>query len=825
MPDPQTLRFAVTGLTCGGCAARAERALATVPGVTAAEVSFATHEATVRATEAAGPALAEALQAAGKPADLARLHFSVEGLRCGACAARLEASLAALPFVISVQVNLASATAEVEVLAGPDRNSALTAQAAAAGYPLTPAAPAGTQVDAEAAGGPLARRFALAAVLTLPVVILEMGGHLYPPFLHWLAGVLGQQTLWLGQFCLATAVLAGPGRGFFAAGLASLRQRSPDMNALVALGTGAAWVYSTVATFAPGVLPPDALAVYFEPAALIVTLVLAGRWLEARARHRTGAALRRLLDLRPDTADVLTPAGVVPRPVAALRPGDRVRVAAGARLPADGTVEAGESFVDESMLTGEPVPVAKGPGAAVTGGTVNGRGALTVWVTADAANSRLARIAALVAEGQSARLPIQSLVNRVTLWFVPAVLAIAALTVAAWLVFAPAPALTQALVAGVSVLIISCPCAMGLATPVSIMVGTGRAADLGILFRRGDGLQALAGVATVAFDKTGTLTNGRPSLVALTPAPGQPVAELAARAGALAASSDHPVAQALANAGAGADAVQEHPGAGLTGRVGGEAMALGNAKLMARLGVATEALAPRAAAAAAEGRSVVWIARAGRLAGLAEIADPVRPGAAAAVAALQAEGVRVAMITGDAEGPARAVARTLGIGEVRASVAPEEKAGAVQALRGAGPVAFVGDGINDAPALAGADVGLAIGTGTDVAVETADVVLMAADPGAVVTARALSRATLANIRQNLVWAFGYNVLLIPVAAGVLAPFGGPMLSPVLAAAAMAASSVLVVGNALRLRRVAGAPTPPAAGPGAPQTAAPAPAPA
>lgn len=807
MANSINLRFPVDRMSCAGCAARAGRSLAEVPGVRSANVNFATHEASVEMTaETQAGALAKALAQTGKPARVETLRFNVAGMSCGSCAARLEQALAGVPGVLAARVNLATHSAAVDVLAGPERANALAAAAQRAGYPITPQGEPATDAaaTAEHEGLDLRRRFLLAAALTVPVVVLEMGGHLVPAFHHWLRATIGPGPLGILLFVLTTAVLAGPGRAFYSSGLAALARRAPDMNSLVAIGTVAAWGYSTVATFAPGLLPLDARAVYFEPAAVIVTLVLGGRWLEARARRRTGAALRRLLDLQPDTAEVENGAGTETRPIRDLTPGDRVRVAAGARIPADGEVINGRSFVDESMLTGEPEPIEKTQGATVTGGTVNGQGALVIRVTAGAGDGRLSRIAAMVAEAQGAKLPVQSLVNRVTLWFVPVVIGIAVLTVAGWLLFAQEPALTQALVAGVSVLIVSCPCAMGLATPVSIMAGTGRAAELGILFRRGDGLQKLTEVKTIAFDKTGTLTVGRPTMMRFIAAPGAPETALA-MAAAVAKRSTHPAALALAASqadGSEADEIAETPGRGMTGRVAGRPVALGAGRWLAETGVDLTPLEEAARAAASDGNSTVWVAIDGRLAGFAAIADPVKPGAAAAVAALQRAGVSVAMVTGDAQAPAQRIAERLGIRQVEAEVPPEEKAAAVDRLRATGPVAFVGDGINDAPALALADVGVAIGTGTDVAIETADVVLMGGDPGGVVTARSLSAATLANIKQNLGWAFGYNVALIPVAAGVLAPFGGPMLSPALAAAAMALSSVLVVGNALRLRRFA-----------------------
>ena len=799
----EVLTIDIDGMTCAGCAGRVERALSAVQGVERAEVNLATHAGRVvlvpEAGEGAGRRLSGALQAAGYPAVPARIRLTIAGMTCAACAARVEQALAAVPGVLSAQVNLADGLARVTALSG--ETGPLIAAVEAAGYEAVPAAGGAPRADrlAEETRA-LRRRFLIAAGLTLPVVLLEMGGHLVPALHHWVAEVIGTGTSRGLQFVLATLVLIGPGREFPAKGLPALMRRAPDMNSLVMLGTGAAWAYSTVALFAPGLMPEAARAVYFEAAAVIVTLILAGRWLEARARGQTGEAIRRLVALRPAVALVERGGEAVEVPVEEIRRGEVLRIRPGERIAVDGVVREGASFVDESMVTGEPMPVEKAKGAALIGGTVNGAGALRMRATAVGAETMLARIIAMVEEAQGARLPVQDLVNRITLWFVPAVMAAAAVTVLAWLFFGPG--LSHALVAGVAVLIIACPCAMGLAVPVSIMVGTGRAAELGVLFRRGDALQALAGVRVVAFDKTGTLTVGRPDVTDILAFSESEEALLALAAG-VEALSEHPLGGAILRAAkergvaipeaAGVEAV---PGLGVVGTVGGRRVAVGNARLMAREG-ATGFEAAEALAAA--GRTVALIAVGGRAAGAVAVADRVKPGAAEAVAALRRAGLRVVMISGDRVAAAEAVGAALGVDEVVAEVLPEGKVAAVKALKG--PVAFVGDGINDAPALAAAEVGIAIGTGTDVAVESADVVLVSGDPGGVVNALEVSRRTMRNIRENLVWAFGYNVLLIPVAAGLMYPFGGWMLSPVLAAGAMALSSVLVLSNALRLRLV------------------------
>ncbi|NUB43029.1 copper-translocating P-type ATPase [Fertoebacter nigrum] len=787
-------------MTCASCVARVERALRAVPGVAGARVNLADETAEVRfAAPATRAALADVLAGAGYPVRETTVMLAVEGMTCAACTGRVERVLAAQPGVTRAAANLATRRAEVTVQQGGASVAELAAAVTRAGYA---AAPLGAAPDHRAEDlAALTRDAWLAAGLTLPVFLAEMGGHLYPPFHHWLLGLLGQGPLWVAQFLLISAVLALPGRRFFAKGLPALWRLAPDMNSLVALGTLAAWAYSTIATFAPALLPPEARVVYFEAAGVIVALILLGRVLEARARGRAGAAIAGLIRLQPRTARVEGPDGITEQPIDSLTIGARIHIRPGERVAVDGLVLAGESAVDESLLTGESLPVAKAPGDALTGGTVNGTGALVMQATRVGADTALARIIRMVEQAQGAKLPVQALVDRITLWFVPVVLVVALLTVAVWLVFGT---MAQALVAGVAVLIIACPCAMGLATPVSIMVGTGRAAELGVLFRRGDALQMLAGVRQVAFDKTGTLTEGRPVLTDLLAAPGWERAELLRLAAGVEAGSEHPLAGAILRAASehglalpGAAGFAARPGQGASAMIEGRRLTIGNAAMLA--GVDLGDLAAEADRLHGLGRSALFLAVDGQAAGLLAVADRAKPTARAAITALAAMGLPAAMITGDAPGVARAIGAELGITRISAGVLPGAKVDAIRAL---GPgTAFVGDGINDAPALAAADVGIAIGTGTDVAIESADVVLMAGDPAGVATAITVSRRTMANIRQNLLWAFGYNAALIPVAAGVLVPFGGPQLSPMLAAGAMALSSVFVLTNALRLRRI------------------------
>jgi Cu+-exporting ATPase len=809
----QPVTLAVTGMSCASCVGRVQRSLAAEPGVTSAEVNLATE--TARITGKVSPArLAQVLSEAGYPARDTVVYLAITDMTCASCVGRVERALLAVPGVTAASVNLATETAQVHIIDSAVTSVDLIAAVAAAGYPATVAGELqghatterAARKDAEAQD--LKRRMIIALALTLPVFVMEMGGHIFPTVHHAIANTIGMQTSWLIQFVLTTLVLVWPGRSFYAKGVPALLRAAPDMNSLVAMGTAAAWAYSTVATFAPGILPPEGRAVYFEAAAVIVVLILLGRTLEARAKGRTGAAIARLVGLRPKIAQVERNGQVISLDVAEVVVGDLVHVRPGERLAVDGTVTFGASWVDESMISGEPAPVEKQNGAGVTGGTVNGTGALVYRATHVGADTVLARIVGMVEDAQSARLPIQALVDRVTLWFVPAVIALAALTTLIWLIWGPEPTLAHALIAGVSVLIVACPCAMGLATPTSIMVGTGRAAELGVLFRRGDALQALQGVQVVALDKTGTLTAGRPELTDRVIVNGFEADHVLAVVAAAESASEHPVASAIIRAAkaqglklASATDFQSITGLGISAMVEGSRVLVGADRLMEQEGVDMRA-APSASALAAQGRSPLYVAIDGRLAGLLGVADPVKPGTPAAIAALHQMGLTVAMITGDNAATAQAIADTLGIDRVVAEVMPDGKVTALDQLRRAhGAVAFVGDGINDAPALASADVGLAIGTGTDVAIETADVVLMSGDLRAVVDALHISRATLRNIRQNLFWAFGYNVALIPVAAGVLYPLNGTLLSPALAAGAMALSSVFVLTNALRLRRV------------------------
>jgi Cu+-exporting ATPase len=659
----------------------------------------------------------------------------------------------------------------------------------------------------------MSRRFWIALVLTLPVFALEMGGHI--PALRLDSVVSPQISTWV-QFILSTPVVLWAGWPFFERGWASLVSRHLNMFTLIALGTGASYVYSVVATFVPGIFPVGframggTVAVYYEAAAVITVLVLLGQVLELRAREQTGGAIRALLKLAPKTARrVRDGADDEEVSIDAVRTGDKLRVRPGDSVPVDGEVLEGKSAVDESMVTGESMPAPKEPKAKLIGGTINGTGSLVMRADNVGADTMLSRIVTMVAEAQRSRAPIQKLADTVAGYFVPVVLAVAAIAFIAWAIWGPTPPLSYALIAAVSVVIIACPCALGLATPMSIGVGVGKGASAGVLIKSAEALERLEKVDTLVVDKTGTLTEGKPKVTAVFAASGQTESDVVALAAALERSSEHPLAAAIVAAAAErktpiseATNFTSTTGEGVSGDVGGRKVALGNAKLMAAHNVALDALQAKADAFRRDGATALFVAVDGVPAGVIAIADPIKATTRSAITALKAQGITIVMLTGDNKATAGVVATKLGIDDVRADVSPEDKQRIVKELRASGKVvAMAGDGVNDAPALAAADVGIAMGTGTDVAIQSAGVTLVKGDLAGIVRATALSRATMRNIRENLAFAFLYNVLGIPIAAGVLYPAFGILLSPVVAALAMSFSSVSVITNALRLRRL------------------------
>ncbi|MTI43810.1 Cu+-exporting ATPase/Au+-exporting ATPase [Roseibium hamelinense] len=806
----QSLSLPVEGMHCASCVGRVEQALEKVPGVAGASVNLATGRADVRFEEAVDPqALITAIEGLGHVVPKQTHHLAIDGMTCAGCVRRVEQALLAVPGVSSASVNLATEQAEV---AGQADIAALIEAVSKTGKSAHAIAQGGQSLQDTASKRDeetrqLKNTVLTAGLLTLPVFVLEMGSHVIPGMHHLIAQTIGIEASWLLQFALTSAVLFGPGRVFYRQGIPALMKGAPDMNSLVAVGTAAAYLFSVVATFAPGFLPEGTVNVYHEAAAVIVTLILTGRWMEMRAKGRTSDAIQRLVKLAPKTARVRRGGTTAEVEVSSVVTGEIIEVRPGERLPVDGEVIEGSTFVDESMITGEPVPVSKETGATVIGGTVNQTGSIVFRATAVGTGTMLAQIIRLVEEAQGGKLPIQAMVDKVTMYFVPAVITLALITFGVWIAFGPEPALTFGLVNAVAVLIIACPCAMGLATPTSIMVGTGRGAEMGVLFRRGEALQILKDVRVVAFDKTGTLTEGAPGLTDLEVTNGFDAPTVLSHIAAVESKSEHPIARAIVEAAGAQDLAlptvsdfESVTGMGVAANAGGRKVHIGADRYMAELGQDVSVFEEIAERLGREGKSPLYAALDGQLAAIIAVSDPIKPATPAAIAALHALGLKVAMITGDNSRTAHAIANRLGIDAVIAEVLPEGKLDAVRTLKAAhGQLAFVGDGINDAPALAEADVGLAIGTGTDVAIEAADVVLVSGSLAGVSNAIALSKATIRNIKQNLFWAFAYNAALVPVAAGVLYPAFGILLSPVFAAAAMALSSVFVLSNALRLR--------------------------
>jgi len=836
---PVTLRLPIAGMTCVSCVGRVERALRAVPGVRRADVHLGQEQALVEADATVGlAALIAAVERAGYEVPVRQTSLPIEGMTCASCVGRVERALQRVDGVVEASVNLATERASLTVLPSTS-DAALEVAVEKAGYAVahggadalawarggaapsaelssarTPRATGGWEqvgdgmralIRGTDAWGPVFLALALAFPLVAPMALAPLGIDAMPP-------------AWV-QWLLATPVQFVLGARFYRAGWKALRAGAGNMDLLVAIGTSAAYglsVYLMLRHADHGGAPH----LYFEASAAVIALVLLGKALEARAKRRTADAIRALNALRPDTARVLRDGAEVELPLERVRPGDIVCVRPGERIAVDGVVTEGRSHVDESLLTGESMPVARGPGERVTGGAINAEGALRVRTTAVGGESTLARVIRLVESAQAAKAPIQRTVDRVSAVFVPVVMGVALLTLVGWSV--AGVGWEEALVHAVSVLVIACPCALGLATPTAIMAGTGVAAQRGILIKDAQALELAHAVAVVAFDKTGTLTEGRPQVVALHPAPGHTEDDLLRLAAALQQGSEHPLARAVdrhaAQAGIAvppAQALQALPGRGVRGQVQGRTLWLGSARLLAEHGLDAGPLADAAQALQAQGRTVSWLldaspGAAAECIGLLAFGDAIKPSARQAVARLHALGVRTVMLTGDNLGSAQAVARELGIDDLRAEVLPGDKAAAVAALRAGGAVvAMVGDGINDAPALAAADVGIAMSTGTDVAMQTAGVTLMRGDPGLVADAIDVSRRTYATIRRGLFWAFAYNVVGIPLAAA-------GQLSPVVAGAAMALSSVSVVTNALWLTRWRGTALPFEKTPGRPR---------
>jgi Au+-exporting ATPase len=810
--NPDIINLPIDGMTCASCVGRVETALSKVDGVGSVSVNLATERADIHLVKPVDrKELITAVENVGYSVPSNTIELSVEGMTCASCVGRVESAIKGVPGVSEATVNLATERATIKGnVSANELISAITnigyeAKEISSGFEPDNDANS-LKKDAERAA--LKRDLYLATAFALPVFLLEMGSHFIPGAHELILSTIGMDWSWYLQFALTAIVLTIPGRRFYQKGFPALYRLAPDMNSLVAVGTTAAFGYSVVATFIPHLLPDGTVNVYYEAAAIIVVLVLLGRYLESKAKGRTSEAIKRLAKMQVKEAHVMRNGSFVSIAINDVVIDDMIEVKPGERIPVDGTVTDGQSFVDESMITGEPIPVEKTQGSRVVGGTINQTGAFRVRAEAIGGQTMLAQIIRMVEQAQGSKLPIQAVVDKVTMWFVPAVMLAAVITFIAWMIFGPSPALTYGLVNAVAVLIIACPCAMGLATPTSIMVGTGRGAELGVLFKKGEALQMLKYAQVVAVDKTGTLTEGRPVLTDLEVAIGFDRSDVLAKVATVESQSEHPIARAIVAAAneesiilPELDDFESITGMGVRATVGGAKIEIGADRFIRALGLGVENFANTAERLGKEGKSPLYAAIDGKLAAIIAVADPIKASTPLAIAALHQLGLKVAMITGDNARTARAIANQLGIDEVIAEVMPEGKVEAIRRLKSSyGYTAFVGDGINDAPALAEADVGLAIGTGTDVAVESADVVLISGNLQGVPNAIALSKATIGNIRQNLFWAFSYNTALIPVAAGALYPAFGLLLSPIIAAGAMALSSVFVLANALRLRR-------------------------
>ncbi|MBF7694742.1 heavy metal translocating P-type ATPase [Acinetobacter rathckeae] len=804
------IELRITGMSCASCVGRVEKALKKQVAVSEVSVNLATEKAVIWGDHLDHQQLVACIQKAGYDVEDVQTHnivLDIQGLSCASCVGRAEKALLKVQGVQNVVVNLA--TNQAHIIANTDvAVSSLMTAIERAGYGATVVAQAEPQQKTPTDQSQvLLHQLIQATVLTIPVMLLSMLGHVSMAWQQWLDHVLGQSLNWWLQGLLVSIILCFPARQFYKKGIPALLRRAPDMNALVAVGTLAAYLYSVIATVLPQWLPPQAVHVYFEAAAMIVTLILLGRYLEARAKGQTTQAIQQLIGLQPTIAHVKKGTVIEDIAIADVTLDMQVLVYASEKMPVDGVVLVGQSVVDESMLTGEPLAVKKHEGEHVSAGTINQTGVLEVQVKALHQNTLLAQIIQLVEQAQASKLPIQAWVDKITLWFVPVIMCIAVLTGLVWWVFGPSPSISYALVNAVAVLIVACPCAMGLATPTSIMVATGKGAQMGVLFRQGAALQQLKEVKAVGVDKTGTLTQGKPTLTDFICLDEQHKSQILQYVASVEQYANHPLATAIVDyvkqqklALFHATQVETLTGLGIQATVQDKKLQIGADRFMAQLNIDISVFNVQAEQLAQQAKSPIYVAIDGMLVAILAVADPIKETSTKVVQQLQDLGLKVVMITGDQQNTAQAIAKTLHIDDVIAGVMPSGKVDAIKSLQQKyGKVAYIGDGINDAPALAHADVGLAIGTGTDIAIESADVVLMSGDLKAAVDAIALSQATIRNIQQNLFWAFIYNIALIPVAAGVLYPYTHILLSPMVAAAAMAMSSVFVLTNALRLK--------------------------
>ncbi|MEE4310322.1 MAG: heavy metal translocating P-type ATPase [candidate division KSB1 bacterium] len=804
----KTVTLSVSGMHCAGCASRVEKALTDASGVREASVNVANETARLRYASSDGnvDAIMRAVKDAGYGLRNSRTEIDIQGMSCASCTKRVEDALKSVAGTTDVSVNLNTESAVVHHASGLVDPEDLVSAVRSAGYDAELTSDDVSE-DIEAASrreaaDSLKRRLYFSGALTLPILLLSFNR------IFTFVNNIPENIRWISMFVLTSAVILYPGKQFYLNAWKALKNRAADMNTLIAVGTGAAFIYSAVSTFSPEVLPANMRHVYYDTAAVIITLILFGRLLEARAKSRTSQAIRRLAGLQPKTARVVRNGDELDIPIEDVLVGDIVVVRPGERIPVDGEVISGQSTVDESMITGEAMPVEKKPGDSVIGATINSAGSFEFKALKVGKEMMLSRIIQLVRDAQGSKAPIQRLADTIAGIFVPVVICIAILAFLIWYFAGPEPSLIYALVTFVTVLIIACPCALGLATPTSIMVGTGRGAEMGILIKGGEVLETAHRIATVVLDKTGTITEGKPVVTDIIPLDGYDVDQLISLAAAVEKRSEHPLSEAVMSA-AGArnlkiervEGFRAVAGKGARAFVGGKEVLVGNQAFMRENNIDLDPARDISASIASDGKTPLHIAVKGRLSGMIAVSDSVKPDSAAAIERLHKMGLEVVMLTGDNAESASAIAKRVAVDRVYSNVLPEQKAELIRSIQAEGKiVAMVGDGINDAPALAQADVGIAMGTGTDIAMESGDITLIKGNLNGVVSAIQLSKATVKNIKQNLFGSFIYNVLGIPVAAGVLYPFFQIMLNPMFAAAAMAASSVTVVTNALRLRK-------------------------
>lgn len=802
------LSLPVEGMSCASCAFTVEKALKQVKGVNSAAVNFALHKAEIdfqdHDTDLA--TLIDSVKSAGYDVATHDVRLKVEGMHCASCVSRVEKSLQTLPGVVEAVVNLAVEEARVTYIPQMVDTGQMKNAVQNAGYEVVEGdrdvAEDWEEIRRLTANKTLQRKFIFAASFTIPILIISML-EMLPVF-----NLISREFRWVILFLLTAPVMVFSGSQFFTAAWKALRHFAADMNTLISVGTGSAFVYSALTTFMPFLFPSSLQHVYYDTAAVIITLILFGRLLEARAKGRTSDAIKRLMGLQPKTACVIRKGEEQDIPIEDVKLGDRILVRPGERIPVDGIVQDGYSSVDESMITGESIPVEKKAGDKIIGATMNNTGSFTFIASRVGKDTMLSQIVRLVQEAQGSKAPIQRLADIIAGYFVPVVILIAMITFVIWMFAGPFPQLTYALIAFITVLIIACPCALGLATPTSIMVGTGKGAELGILIRNAGALETAYKINAILLDKTGTVSEGKPVVTDLVTFDGFSEDELLRMAASVEKASEHPLGEAIVKYANDrhlqllpADGFKAAPGLGVSAVVSDEQILIGNISMLEQHGIATDKLDPLHEKFAEEGKTSMYAVRNKQVAGIIAVADPLKSDSAQAVARLKELGIKVFMITGDHPNTARSIAQQVGIDEFYARVLPDQKADYVKKMQDQGyKVGMVGDGINDAPALAQADVGIAIGTGTDIAMEASDITLISGNLSEVVVALELSRATMRNIKQNLFGSFFYNSLGIPVAAGILYPFFGILLNPMIAAAAMAASSVTVVSNALRLRR-------------------------